>query len=377
MKLIHISDLHLGKRVNEFPMLDDQRYILEKIIDIAKETAPDAVLIAGDVYDSHTPPAEAVSVLDEFITRLKELGIKVFMISGNHDSADRIAFGSRILSHGGIYVSPVFNGKIAPITLNDDYGSVNFYMLPFIKPAHARAHYPDEEIVSYTDAVGAAIRHMGIDTSERNVLITHQLVTGAVRCDSETISVGGADNVDAAVFDGFDYVALGHLHGPQSAGRNEVRYSGSPLKYSFSECSHIKSVTVINLGEKGDISIDTIPLIPKHDMRELRGSYDDLTLRKNYINTAREDYLHITLTDEEEIPDAIGKLRVIYPNIMRLDYDNTRTRHDPTVLTAEAESKSPLELFCDFYKQRNGRDMTEEERGFVNGLIENIWEEKA
>ena len=377
MKLIHISDLHLCKRVNEFPMLDDQRYILDKIINIAKETDPDALLIAGDVYDSHTPPAEAVSVLDEFITRLAGLDIKVFIISGNHDSADRIAFGSRIFSNGGIYISPVFNGNITPITLDDDYGSVNFYMLPFIKPAHARATYPDEEILSYTDAVEAAIRHMGIDTTERNVLITHQLVTGAVRCDSETISVGGADNVDAAVFDCFDYVALGHLHGPQSAGRNEVRYSGSPLKYSFSECPHIKSVTVIDIGKKGDISTDTIPLIPKHDMRELRGSYSDLTLRKNYINTALEDYLHITLTDEEDIPDAISKLRVIYPNIMKLDYDNTRTRHDPTVHIAEAESKSPLELFCDFYKQRNGRDMTGEERSFVSDLIENIWEENA
>ncbi|MBR0365729.1 MAG: exonuclease SbcCD subunit D [Clostridia bacterium] len=376
MKLIHISDLHLGKRVNEFPMLDDQRYILDEIINITEETDPLAVLIAGDVYDSHTPPAEAVSVLDEFITRLAELGTKVFLISGNHDSADRIAFGSRIFRHGGIYVSPVFDGNIAPVTLDDDYGHVNFYMLPFIKPAHARAKYPDEEILSYTDAIGAAIRHMGIDPAERNVLITHQLVTGAVRCDSETVSVGGSDNVDVSVFDGFDYVALGHLHGPQSAGRDEVRYSGSPLKYSFSECSHIKSVTVIDLGEKGDISIDTIPLAPKHDMRELRGSYSELTLRKNYINTAREDHLHITLTDEDEIPDAIGKLRVIYPNIMRLDYDNTRTRHDPTLSVAEAEAKSPLDLFCDFYKQRNGRDMTEEEESFINALIEKIWEEK-
>lgn len=374
MKIIHLSDLHLGKRVNEFSMIEDQKYILKKILNVIDEQNPDAVIIAGDVYDKPIPSAEAVSLLDDFLVSLADRKLKVLIISGNHDSAERLAFGGRLMSYSGIHVAPVYDGNVRPVTLTDEYGNVNFYMLPFIKPVHVRLCFPDEEISSYTDAVAAAIKHMDIDRRERNIIITHQLVTGSSRCDSEDISIGGTDDVALSVFDMFDYAALGHLHGPQSVGRDTVRYCGTPLKYSFSESGHKKSVTMLDVSKKGHINISKIPLKPLRDMRELRGSYCEITLRKNYENTNRDDYMHITLTDEDDIPDAIGKLRVIYPNIMKLDYDNTRTRTNTVISAADdTEAKSPLELFAEFYEQQNKREMTDEERDFTQSLIDEIW----
>ena len=374
MKIIHLSDLHLGKRVNEFSMIEDQKYILKKILNIIDEQNPQAVMIAGDIYDKPIPASEAVSLLDDFLVSLASRKLTVLIISGNHDSAERLAFGGRLMSYSGIHVAPVYDGNIKPVTLTDEYGSVNFYMLPFIKPVHVRLRFPDEEISGYTDAVTAAVKHMDIDKSERNIIITHQLVTGAARCDSEDISVGGTDDVALSAFCGFDYVALGHLHGPQSVGSDTVRYCGTPLKYSFSEAGHKKSVTVLDICEKGHINIHERALLPLRDMRELYGSYSDITLRESYENTNREDYMHITLTDEDDIPDAIGKLRVIYPNIMKLDYDNTRTRTSNVISAADdTEAKSPIELFAEFYKQQNNREMTDEELDFTQGLIDEIW----
>lgn len=376
MKLIHLSDLHIGKRVNDFSMLDEQEYILTRIINIVDEQKPDAVIIAGDVYDKSVPAAEAVSLFDDFLVRLSKRTLTVFVISGNHDSAERIAFGSRLMTGSGVYMSPVYRRSIKPVTLTDDYGEVDFYMLPFIKPVHVRLELPDREINSYSDAVGAAIEEMGVDTSKRNVIITHQLVTGAARCESEDISVGGTDNVDASVFDPFDYVALGHIHRPQSITRETIRYCGTPLKYSFSESGDEKSVTVVELKEKGSVEISTVPLTPLHDMRELRGTYDELTLRANYENTPKDDYLRITLTDENDIPDVMGKLQIIYKNLMRVDYDNTRTRRNEIITGAEDVSeKSPLELFSEFYSQQNNQPMTEEQKNYMAELIENVWEE--
>ncbi len=376
MKLIHLSDLHLGKRVNDFSMLEEQEYILTKIINITDEQKPDAVIIAGDVYDKSVPSAEAVSLFDDFLVRLSKRELAVFVISGNHDSAERIAFGGRLMTDSGVYMSPVYSRYIKPVTLTDDFGEVNFYMLPFIKPVHVRSELPDREINSYSDAVEAAIGEMGVDTSKRNVIITHQLVTGAARCESEDISVGGADNVDAAVFDPFDYAALGHIHRPQSVTRETIRYCGTPLKYSFSESGDEKSVTVVDLKEKGNIEISTVPLIPLHDMRELRGAYDELTLKANYENTARDDYLRITLTDENDIPDVMGKLQIIYKNLMRVDYDNTRTRRNEIITGADDVSeKSPIDLFAEFYEQQNNQPMTEEQKNYMTELIENVWEE--
>ena len=240
MKFIHLSDLHLGKRVNEFSMLEDQQYILTEILHIIDTEKPDGVLIAGDVYDKSVPSAEAVALLDDFLVRMSKRSLRIFLISGNHDSPERMAFGGRLMESSGVYLAPVYDGKVTPITLIDEYGPVKVYLLPFVKPAHVRRCFPEQEISTYTDALCVAIEAMNVDPVERNVLVTHQFVTGATRCDSEELSVGGTDNVDVSVFESFDYVALGHIHGPQQVSRETVRYCGTPLKYSFSEAGHEK-----------------------------------------------------------------------------------------------------------------------------------------
>ena len=376
MKLIHLSDLHLGKRVNEFSMLEDQQYILTEILQIIDREKPDGVMTAGDVYDKSVPSAEAVALLDDFLVRLAKRDLQVFLISGNHDSPERMAFGGRLMAQSGVHLAPVYDGKVSPITLTDNYGPVNLYLLPFLKPAHVRRCFPEREILTYTDALAAAIEAMGVDPAQRNVLVTHQFVTGAARCDSEEISVGGTDNVDVSVFEPFDYVALGHIHGPQQVGRETVRYCGTPLKYSFSEAKHQKSVTVVELGEKGAVSVRTVPLTPMRDLAELRGTYEELTFRGFYQGTSYpRDYVHITLTDEEDIPDAVSKLRIIYPNLMKLDYDNKRTRAGIVLERAEDQQRSPLELLEEFYEKQNGQPMGEEQRAFAKSLMERIWEE--
>lgn len=377
MKFIHISDLHLGKRVYEYSMIEEQEYILNQIIEIIDSEKPTGVLIAGDVYDKPIPPAEAVKLFDDFLVKLAQRKTEVFVISGNHDSPERIAFGARIMSAGGIHLSPVYNGEIEPFSMTDEYGKVNVYMLPFVKPAHVRC-FCEEEICSYTDAVRAAISKMQINTAERNVLVTHQFVTGAARCESEEISVGGTDNVDASVFEPFDYVALGHIHSPQNCGSPKIRYCGTPLKYSFSEAKDRKSVTVVELLEKGNVLYKTIELTPQHELVELKGTYEELVLKSFYENTTwQDDYTHITLTDEEDIPDAIGKLRVIYHRLMKLDYDNKRTRSNAKIESAESvETKSPLELFSDFYMLQNNQPMSGEQTDFMKELIEKVWEDE-
>ena len=378
MKLLHLSDLHLGKRVNEVSMLDEQDYILRQILELADTERPDALVIAGDVYDKSFPSGEAVTLFDDFLVRLAKRRVPVLLISGNHDSPERLAFGSRLLDASGIHISPVYSGSVSPVTLQDAYGPVHFWLLPFLKPAHVKRFFPDEVIEGYTDAIRAAIAHMDVDFSGRNVLITHQFVTGASTCESEELSVGGADNVDASVFDGFDYVALGHIHGPQNIGSNRIRYCGTPLKYSFSEASHNKSVTVVSLGEKGDLHLQLCPLYPKHDLREIRGSFAELTNRDFYVGTATDDYLHIILTDEEDVPEAVGKLRRIYPNLMKLSYDNTRTRADHIIdAAADVQQKTSLQLFEELYELQNNQPMSEEQRDFAQNLIERIREEHA
>ena len=379
MKLIHLSDLHLGKRVNGFSMLDDQHYILREILKIIDRETPDGILIAGDVYDKSVPPAEAVALLDEFLVELSRRQLQVYLISGNHDSPERLAFGGRLMDQSGVHVAPVYDGRIVSFTQQDRWGSVEIFLLPFLKPAHVRRFFPDDPIDSYTDALRTVLSHAAVPTNKRTVLVTHQFVTGASRCDSEDLSVGGSDNVDAAVFASFDYVALGHIHNPQSAGAPHIRYCGTPLKYSFSEAAHEKSVTVVELGQKGELDIRAIPLHPLRDMAELRGTYESLTFRGFYEGTTYPgDYLHITLTDEEDIPDAISKLRVIYPNLMQLSYDNARTRAGalaaPTEQTAQ---KSPLELTEAFYEGQNGQPMSDAQRDFLRGLMERIWEEEV
>ena len=375
MKLIHLSDLHLGKRLNEFSLLEDQKEILSQILQIIDAEKPDAVMIAGDIYDKSVPATEAVTLFDSFLCQLAERKQPVFIISGNHDSPERIAFASRLIAASGIHLSPVYNGTVHPVTLEDAFGPVDFYLLPFLKPAHVRRFYPEQEISTYTDAVQTAIANMPLDRNRRNILITHQFVTGAERSESEELSVGGSDNVDASVFEAFDYVALGHLHSPQNVGSERIRYCGTPLKYSFSEAAQEKCVTVVRLEEKGHLTLRTVPLVPTRDLREIRGSYLELTARDYYAGADREDYLHITLTDEEETPDVIGKLRLIYPNLMRLDYDNTRTRHTVSLDGAEdAEKKSPYTLFEELYTLQNGKPLSDVQQAFCKELIEQIWE---
>ena len=375
MKLVHLSDLHLGKRVKEYSMLEDQEYILKKIIKVIDDERPDGVIIAGDVYDKSIPSAEAVQMFDGFLTSLAKRNLQVFVISGNHDSPERMSFGSRLMDQSGIHISQAYNGCVIPFSLNDGYGAVNIYMLPFVKPTHIK-RFSAESIESYTDAMRVAIEGMNVDHSVRNVLVTHQFVTGATRSESEDITVGGTDNVDVSVFEGFDYVALGHIHSPQNCTSERVRYCGTPLKYSFSEAKDKKSVTVVELFEKGRLSVRAVPLSPMRDMVEIKGSYNEIMLKSFYENTSyQEDYIHITLTDEEDIVDAIGKLRTVYHNLMKLDYDNKRTRSSSLVDgAADVETKTPLELFSDFYELQNNQPMSGEQKAFVEDLIEQIWE---
>ena len=378
MKLFHISDLHIGKRVNEISMIDDQAYILKEIIRLIDEEKPDALLIAGDVYDKSVPPAEAVTLFDDFLVRLAKRRLPVMIISGNHDSPERLAFGSRLMEGAGIYLSPVYDGQLSRVTLPDAHGDVHFWLLPFIKPAHVKRFYPEAEIETYTDAVRAALAQADMDFSQRNVLLTHQFVTGAATCESEEISVGGSDNVDAAVFDGIDYVALGHLHGPQNIGSNRIRYCGTPLKYSFSEAGHYKSVTVVHLGAKGELTLETLPLEPRRDLRQIKGTFAQLTDSAFYGEQKTDDYLHAILTDEEDVPEAVGRLRVIYPNLMKLSYDNTRTRSDHAIDGAlDVQRKTPLELFAELYELQNNQPMSDVQSAFVQEMIESIWEGNA
>lgn len=376
MKFLHLADLHLGKRVNGFSMLEDQAHILRQILAILDDEQPDGVLIAGDVYDKSVPSVEAVELLDGFLTELRARGVPVLLISGNHDSPERLAFGGRVMDSCGIHISPVYDGALAPVTLQDAFGSVHVWLLPFVKPAHVRRWFPDADIESYTDAVAKAVAHMDIDTAARNVLVTHQFVTGGARSGSEELSVGGTDNVDSSVFAPFDYVALGHLHGAQHIGRETIRYAGSPLKYSFSEARQHKSVTVVTLGKKGDVQVRTVALTPLRELREIRGSYDELTARSFYEHTTyRSDYLHLILTDEQDVFDAMSRLRTIYPYLMTLDYDNARTRAAGGMsVPAETERRTPLELFEALYKRQNHQPMSEVQRAYIAQLMEQIME---
>lgn len=370
MKFIHTADLHLGKNVNGFSMTEDQAFILKQMTSVIRESCVDAVMIAGDVYDRSVPSEDAVLLFEEFLESLSSLNVQVFIISGNHDSAVRIAFGSRLMKKSGIHFAPPFNAKIEPFVLKDSFGDVNIYMLPFVKPSSVRPFFPESKISSYTDALSLCIKTMGIDTSKRNVIVAHQFVTGAVRSDSEEVSVGGLDNVDSSVFDSFDYAALGHIHGSQSIGRKTVRYSGTPLKYSFSEWKHKKSLSLVELKEKGNVEISEIELKPLRDMRKLYGSFSSIMESPSSKESA-EDYIGITLTDEDDVAGAIEKLRTVYPNIMSLEYDNTRTQKDTSLESLEdVKGLSPLDLFENLFVQQNGKELNEQQKKYLCELIE-------
>lgn len=379
---MHLADLHLGKRVNGFSMMEDQEYILNRILEIMEEEQPDGLLIAGDVYDKTIPPAEAVRLMDDFLTAVAAKHVPVFLISGNHDSAERVAFGHQLMQGSGIWISPVYDGTIRHRTLEDRWGEVNIYLIPFLRPSVVRSFFPDAEIGDYTDALRTILEGLQLDTSKRNVVLAHQFVTAAdaqpETCDSEQLSVGGLDRVDGSVFSPFDYTALGHLHGPQRVGSETIRYAGSPLKYSFSELHQKKSVTVAELREKGETEIRQIPLQPRREMTELRGTFEEILADARKKGEPQTDYYHMILTDETDVVDALSRLREFYPNIMLLDYDNRRTRSQKEVEQLDrVEERTPGELFAALYEQQNGQEMQPDQKEYLDGLIREIWEEQV
>lgn len=379
---MHLADLHLGKRVNGFSMMEDQEYILNRILEIMEEEQPDGLLIAGDVYDKTIPPAEAVRRMDDFLTAVAAKHVPVFLISGNHDSAERVAFGHQLMQGSGIWISPVYDGTIRHHTLEDRWGEVNIYLIPFLRPSVVRSFFPDVEIEDYTDALRTIIEDLQVDTSRRNVVLAHQFVTAAgalpETCDSEQLSVGGLDRVDGSVFSPFDYTALGHLHGPQRVGSETIRYAGSPLKYSFSELHQKKSVTVAELRAKGETEIRQIPLQPRREMIELRGTFEEILEEARKKGAPQTDYYHMILTDETDVVDALSRLREYYPNIMLLDYDNRRTRSQKEVEQLDrVEERTPGELFAALYEQQNGQEMDSDRKEYLDGLIREIWEEQV
>lgn len=379
---MHLADLHLGKRVNGFSMMEDQEYILNRILEIMEEEQPDGLLIAGDVYDKTIPPAEAVRRMDDFLTAVAAKHVPVFLISGNHDSAERVAFGHQLMQGSGIWISPVYDGTIRHHTLEDRWGEVNIYLIPFLRPSVVRSFFPDVEIEDYTDALRTIIEDLQVDTSRRNVVLAHQFVTAAgalpETCDSEQLSVGGLDRVDGSVFSPFDYTALGHLHGPQRVGSETIRYAGSPLKYSFSELHQKKSVTVAELRAKGETEIRQIPLQPRREMTEMRGTFEEILEEARKKGGPQTDYYHMILTDEIDVVDALSRLREYYPNIMLLDYDNRRTRSQKEVEQLDrVEERTPGELFAALYEQQNGQEMDSDRKEYLDGLIREIWEEQV
>ena len=371
MKFIHLSDLHLGRSMNGYNLTEDQDFILKRIINIIYDEAPDGVLIAGDIYHSSQPSAEAVKLFDNFLTKLAERKINTFVISGNHDSPEKLSFGSRIMDNCGIHIARTYNDEISPFSLQDEYGTVDIYLLPFIRPANVIPYC--QNILTYSDAVQHAISKMNINPANRNILVTHQFVTGAIRSDSE-LSIGGTDNIDASVFDQFDYVALGHIHSPQNCGSEKIRYCGTPLKYSLSEKTDKKSVTVITLAEKGNITYKTIPLIPLHKLVELKGSYEEIARKKFYeFGALQDDYIQITLTDENEIPYAFEKLKTIYHRILSLGYDNKRTNANSEITKIKnIKSKSPLDLFSELYELQNNQPLSDVQTKFIIEMIDKL-----
>lgn len=390
MKVLHVSDLHIGKRVNGISMLDDQRYILRQILDIAEKRQVSVLLIAGDVYDKASPSAEAVTVFDAFLTDAVAAGLRVLAIPGNHDSAERIAYAQGLLEKQGVCLPPVYAGEVERVELEDEHGPVEFWLLPFLKPGDVRRFFPDEEIGDdYSAALRAVLGACAIDQGKRNIVLSHQLVTAygtaPDRADDE-IKLGGMDNVDVSVYDAFDYVALGHVHRPQRVGRDTVRYSGSPLKYSFSEARYGKSVALIELGEKkpGDdvgecVSFELIPLVPLHDVREVRGTLADV-LAMRTAHDASQDYLHITLSDEHPQLDAMAEIHEVFPNAMMLDYDNVTVlidRPQTQQLTADPDSMDTLDLFSAFYESQVGNPLDDEQRNFAHKLIAKVEDSAA
>ena len=384
MKILHLSDLHIGKIVLEQSMLDDQKYMLNQIIEKIQEEKIELVLISGDIYDRGVPPSEAVTVLNNFLKALiKDLHLKVCIIAGNHDSKERLNFGSEIFKSDGLYISSIYDGNIDKVELEDEYGKLNIYMLPYIKPIEVRQFFEEDvDVSSYHNAVKEVILKENINEKERNIILSHQFVTaGGIepeKSESETLYLGGTENVDVSCYDKFDYVALGHIHGPQRIGRDTARYAGTILKYSFSEVHQNKSLTIIDFKEKENLKIDLIPLKPLRDMRVIKGPIEELTKEENYSKTNREDYIRAIITNEEQVYDAIGQLRKIYPNVLRLDIENSKAKIDSETKLSDLDNikkKDEVELFNEFYKYQNNQDLNEVQLEIIKNVIKEVKKE--
>ncbi len=372
MKILHLSDLHLGKRLNEFSLIEDQRYILmEETLRLIERKNPEAVILAGDIFDKSIAGLEAITLLEEFLEELVIREKKVLMIAGNHDSVERLSFGSSFMQAKGIYNAKAYGGRVEKVSLQDEYGKLHFYLLPFIKPVSVRRFW-GEDIGSYQQAMQRILENCSINKEERNILITHQFITGASRTESEEISVGGTDNIDGSLFRDFDYVALGHLHRAQNIYvpfDTMIRYPGTLLKYSFSESTDDKTFSLLDIREKGNIELEELPVKALRDLRVYKGSLANLLQEES-----GEDYMEVILTDEEQLPDTLARVRKIYPNLMRLSYDNRRTRTLGIEEKAEnIEQLSPMDLFRQFYREQNGGDCNGEQEGILRNLIEEIW----
>lgn len=372
MKLFHISDLHLGKRVYDFSMLEEQKELLDAILQNIKEKKPDVLLITGDVYDKPIPPVEAVRLLDGFLTALSEMGLHTYLIAGNHDSAQRLEFGREMMAKSGIYFCGSVSNPMSYYTEQDEYGEVRIYLLPFFKPAHVNGLFPDKIAESYQEAAEMLLGCTDIDNSKRNVILAHSFVTWkgkAERSDSETISLGGVDEIDASLFFDFDYAALGHLHSPQKMGRDTVRFAGSIMPYSFSEIRQKKGITVVELWEKGSVSIDFIPLRTRRAFRELKGPLAGI-LQAAKADGKTEDYIRCILTDREPLLDPIGQLRAVYPNLMTLELAQQESSLSQETFL-EAEDIRPDELFSLFFEKQNEKEMSAAQEK----ILEKIWKE--
>lgn len=380
MKILHLADLHLGKILQEQSLIEDQEYMLKEIINIIKVEKVQVLLISGDVYDRSVPPTEAVNLLDDFLKILiKDLKIKVFIISGNHDSKDRLGFGNKIFEDEGLYIESKYNGRLKKVRLEDEYGPLNIYMLPFIKPVEVKKFFEDDLENNYDLAINKIIEKEEIDESERNIIMVHQFVTAGnvkpERTESEVLSLGGIENVDVSNFKSFDYVAIGHVHRPQKIGRDTARYAGTILKYSFSEINHNKSIPIIDIKEKGNITINLLPLKPLRDMREIKGPIEELIKEENYKEGNLEDYIKAIITNEEPVYDAIGKIKKIYPNTLKLEIQNSKTinkNEEQNINLEELKKKSELELFSDFYKLQNNFELNEEQKEIVKNIISEV-----
>lgn len=376
MKLAHISDLHLGKTLYNYSLIEDQEYILEQIVGILVEKKVEVLMIAGDVFDKNVAPEAGLKIFRKFLNRLVESKIKVLIISGNHDSAERLTFGGEFMTEKGIFFSKVYDGKIEPVSFEDEYGPVNFYLLPFIKPQIVNHYIEGNEIDTYEEAVQFAVKNMNINTSERNVILAHQNILSAKRCESEENIIGGLDAVSDAVFKDFDYTALGHIHSQQKIGKNNVFFCGTPLKYSVSEFDQEKKMPIISLAEKGKLDIEMIPLIPKRDLRKITGTLDEILSNAKNDPNNHEDFIDITLTNEDEVMDAMASLRTVYPNVLKLSYDNKASRAAENVEKfSGVNEKKPLEIFEAFYQSRRGTEMNDEQKNYIQALIEKIWGE--